>query len=150
MLSMNYIGDSTIYPVEFSTISDRVVELKGDFPVKNTGFILSRINCKDNWNYSAYTTVYREIDGGVQFSNDGSIYTPPEPMPEPDFSDLEKYQPTPEELAEMEQRRKEAAAAPTNAELSEAVMEIAENISDLQDAVAELGVQVTVAKGGGI
>lgn len=135
MLNMNYIGDSTVYPVEFSTISDNVAQLKGDFPVRNTGFILSRINCKDNWDYSAYTTVYQEIDGGVQFSNDGSIYTPLEP----DFSNLEQYQPAPEELAEMEQKRKEAAAIPTNAELSEAVMELAENISDIEDAIAEIG-----------
>lgn len=110
---MNYIGDSTIYPIEFSTISDSVVELKGDFPVLTDGFLLSRPNYKDNWDYSAYTTVYREIDGGVQFSNDGSIYMPPEPMPEPNFSDLEQYQPASEEL---EQRTKETAAVPTNAE----------------------------------
>lgn len=135
---MNYIGDSTIYPVEFNIISANVVELKGNFPVKNIGFVLSRTDHKDNWDYSTYTTVYQEISDGAQFSNDGSIYTPLEP----DFSDLEQYQPAPEELAEMEQKRKEAAAIPNNAELSVAVMEIAENISDIQDAVAELGVQV--------
>lgn len=141
---MNYIGDSTIYPVEFNIISANVVELKGNFPVKNIGFVLSRTAHQDNWDYSTYKTVYQETTDGAQFSNDGSIYTPLEP----DFSDLEQYQPTPEELAEMEQKRKEAAAIPNNAELSAAVMEIAENISDIQDAVAELGVQV--AKGGEI
>lgn len=96
MLNMNYIGDSTIYPVEFSTISDNVVHLKGDFPVLADGFYLSRPDCNDNWDYSTYTTVYREIDGGAQFSNDGSIYTPPEPAPEP-----EPYEPTLEEVKEQ-------------------------------------------------
>lgn len=78
---MNYIGDSTIYPIEFNIVSDNVVELKGDFPVKNTGFILSRINCKDNWDYSAYTTVYQKTNSGAQFSNDRSVYIEPEPSP---------------------------------------------------------------------
>lgn len=96
MLNMNYIGDSTIYPVEFSTISDNVVQLKGDFPVLTDGFTMSRPDHDDNWDYSEYTTVYREIDGGVQFSNDGSIYTPPEPAPEP-----EPYEPTLEEVKEQ-------------------------------------------------
>lgn len=112
MLNMNYIGDSIIYPIEFNIVSDNVVELKGDFPVLTDGFILSRPGYNDNWDYSTYTTVYQEINDGAQFSNDGSIYTPPEL----DFSDLEQYQPAPEELAEMEQRTKETAAVPTNAE----------------------------------
>lgn len=94
MLNMNYIGDGTIYPVEFSIVSDNVIDLKGDFPVLTEGFILSRPGHDDNWDYSAYTTVYRENDGGAQFSNDGSIYTPPEPE-EPDY---EPYEPTLEEI----------------------------------------------------
>lgn len=98
---MNYIGDSTIYPIEFSAISDNVVELKGDFPVLTEGFILSRPDYDDNWDYSAYTTVYYEIDGGAQFSNDGSIYTPPEPTPEPTPEPEEPYEPTLEEIKEQ-------------------------------------------------
>lgn len=136
---MNYIGDSTIYPVEFSTISNNVVQLKGDFPVLTDGFILSRSGHDDNWDYGTYTTIYREIDGGAQFSNDSSTYTQSEqafPVPEP-------YKPTPEELAEMEQKRKEAAAIPTNTELSAAVMELAENISDIEDAIAEIGSMIS-------
>lgn len=93
---MNYIGDNTVYPVEFSTISNNAVELKGDFPALTNGFTLSRPDHDDNWDYSAYTTVYQEIDGGAQFSNDGSIYTPPEPTPE-----LEPYEPTLEEIKEQ-------------------------------------------------
>lgn len=96
MLKMNYIGGSTVYPVEFSTISNNVVELKGDFPVLTTGFALSRPDHDDSWDYSAYTTIYREIDGGAQFSNDGSIYTPPEPTPE-----SQPHEPTLEEIKEQ-------------------------------------------------
>lgn len=140
---MNYIGDSTIYPIEFNAISNNVVELKGDFPVLTDGFTLSRPNHDDNWDYGAYTTVYREIDGGAQFSNDGSIYTSPKSPPIPDIPDMVPYEPTEEELKEMEQRRLEAQATPTNAELSVAVMELAESISDIEDAIAELGSMIS-------
>lgn len=137
MLNMKYVGSDEIYPVEFSTVSTNVVQLKGDFPVLTDGFALSRPDHDDNWDYSAYTTVYCEIDGGAQFSNDGSIYVPP------DIPNIEPYEPTFEELAEMEQKRKEAAAIPTNTELSVAVMELAENISDIEDAIAEIGSMIS-------
>lgn len=101
MLNMKYIGDKVIYPVEFDTISNNVVELRGDFPIFTDGFTLSRPDHDDNWDYSAYTTVYYEIDGGAQFSNDGSIYTPPEPAPEPEEPDYEPYEPTLEEIKEQ-------------------------------------------------
>ena len=93
MLKMKYIesdSDET-YLVEFRK-KRNVVELKGDFPIKTTGFALSREGKEDNWDYSAYTTVYREIEGGVQFSNDGSVYAEPEP--------IEPYIPTLEEIQE--------------------------------------------------
>lgn len=83
MLNMTYIGNDTTYPINFNLISDNIVELKGDFPIRTDGFTLSRPEHDDNWDYSAYTTVYREIDGGAQFSNDGSVYT------EVEFDELE-------------------------------------------------------------
>ena len=101
MLNMKYIGDKVIYPVEFDTISENVVELKGDFPIFTDGFTLSRPDYDDNWDYSTYTTVYRELNDSVQFSNDGSIYTPPEPTPEPEEPDYEPYEPTLEEIKEQ-------------------------------------------------
>lgn len=125
MLNMNYIGDSTIYPIEFNAISNNIVELKGDFPVLTDGFTLSRPDYDDNWDYSTYTTVYYEIDGGAQFSNDGSIYTPPEPTPEPEGPDLEPYEPTLEEI-------KEQKITEMNAE---------------QQKIIQHGVEVTLADG---
>lgn len=96
MLNVKYTGDSTVYPIEFNTISDNVVQLKGNFPVLTDGFTLSRPDHDDNWDYSAYTTVYYKIDGGAQFSNDSSIYTPPKP--EPTLEPVEPYEPTLEEI----------------------------------------------------
>ena len=77
------------YSVDFHKISDNVVELVGNFPIQTDGFVLSRENMNDDWDYSGFTTIYREIDGGCQFSNDGSIYI--EPIP---------YEPTLEEVKE--------------------------------------------------
>lgn len=138
MLNMKYTKDNTVYPVEFSIISNNVVELKGDFPVQSDGFMLSRPDREDNWDYSDFVTVYRNVDSGIQFSNDYSIYTPkllPEQATPVDFS----YKPTPEELEEQERKRKEIGAIPTNAELSNALMELAQNINDIENAIVEIG-----------
>ena len=97
-MQLQYQKDNSIYEIKFKKISKNIVEIKGDFPVKEDGFTLSRLNMNDNWDYSLYTTVYREVEGGVQFSNDGSVYVEHE-IPEPP-------EPTPEELAEIEERER--------------------------------------------
>ena len=102
MLIMKYEGLKTEYTVAFSRISDHVIQLLGDFQAKAKGFILSREGKEDNWDYSGFNTIYREIDGGVQFSDDGSVYVaPPEPEPEPD---PEPYVPTLEEVKEYKKQ----------------------------------------------
>lgn len=79
MLNMSYKGDNTVYPINFMLVSDAIVELKGDFPARTDGFTLSRPGHDDDkWDYSGYTTVFRETEDGVQFSCDGSVYIPPE------------------------------------------------------------------------
>lgn len=66
------------YTAEFSTVSENVVQLKGDIPQDTSGFFLSRIDKTDRWDYSDYKTIYRVPENGViQFSNDGSVYIPP-------------------------------------------------------------------------
>lgn len=95
MLNFNYIGSEDIYNVEFSRISGNVVQLLGDLPFSDTGFTLSREGKNDNWAYPEYTTLYRQVEGGLQFSDNGSIYvepTLPDPVPE------EPYIPTLEEV----------------------------------------------------
>lgn len=100
MLKLKYIGDEESYDVEFRTVANNIVELVGNFPIKDTGFTLSRAEHEDNWDYKGYTTVYREIEGGVQFSNDGSVYVEPEQPSEPDTPDYEPYVPTLDEVKE--------------------------------------------------
>ena len=97
MLIMKYLGLKTEYEVNFGRISENIVQLLGNFPAKEKGFTLSRKEKEDAWDYSNYSTVYREIDGGVQFSNDGSVYVaPPEPEPEPEPQPEPQPTPKPE------------------------------------------------------
>lgn len=96
MLNLKYINSKITYPVKFSRVSVNVVQVLGDLPFEDKGFTLSREGKKDSWNYTDYTTLYKEVEGGLQFSNNGSVYvTPPEPEPIPD---PEPYVPTLEEV----------------------------------------------------
>ena len=86
MLNLNYIGDQKNYSVSFRNINKNVVEVVGDLPPKETGFILTRIGNPYAFkgDYSEFKTIYKEIEGGFQFSNDGSIYI--EPLPKVTFN----------------------------------------------------------------
>lgn len=102
MLIMKYLGLKTEYEVNFSRVSENIVQLIGDMPEKEKGFTLSRKEKEDAWDYSDFTTVYRKIENGIQFSNDGSVYVaPPEPEPEPE---PEPYVPTLEEVKEYKKQ----------------------------------------------
>ena len=99
MVILKYVGSKSSYEVDFKRISPHVVQIIGDIPLKTKGFTLSRDELDDGWNYKGFKTVYREIEGGVQFSDDGSVYVaPPEPEPEPE---PEPYVPTLEEVKAM-------------------------------------------------
>lgn len=107
MLEMKYIGHEPKYKVGFNKILPHVIQILGDFPIREEGFTLSREGKEDNWDYSSYTTVYREVEGGVQFSDDGSVYiVPPEPEPVPE---PEPYVPTLDEVKEMKKQEIYAA-----------------------------------------
>ena len=86
---LKYLKEENKYEIEFKKISKNIVEIVGDFPPQQSGFTLSRIDQNDNWDYSSYTTIYRELDNGVQFSNDGSVYVEPV-IPEPPEPTLEE------------------------------------------------------------
>ncbi len=78
MLNFQYIGNAENYSVSFNNIDKNVVEVIGDIPKMETGFILTRIGNPSAFkgDYSDFKTVYREIEGGFQFSNDGSVFVP--------------------------------------------------------------------------
>ena len=94
MLNLKYIGSEEMYHVSFKSNGNNVVTITGDFPIKKTGFNLYLPGKKDILgDYSSFVTLYREIDGGAMFSNDGSVYVEPEVV--------EPLPPTEEELAAM-------------------------------------------------
>lgn len=101
MLELKYLNSTTSYEVDFFCVSENIIELHGNFPVENLGFTLSRPNQNDNWDYSDFTTVYRTLDNGAQFSNDESVYTESDVTPEIPNISFEPYDPTPEELESM-------------------------------------------------
>lgn len=82
-------------------INDNIIEVVG-LPLTSNGFTMYLDNDMAVGDYKAYTTLYRTIGEQVyQYSNNGSIYVEPEPIPEP-----EPYIPTEEELAEIEKQNK--------------------------------------------
>ncbi|MCM1236872.1 MAG: acyl carrier protein [Ruminococcus flavefaciens] len=102
MLKLQYVGEDITHIVEFHRINKHVVQIRGDLPIKTSGFICSKLAADNGWDYTDFTTIYRLIDGGAQFSNNGSTYTAPpvpEPLPEP-----EPYVPTLEEVKETKRQ----------------------------------------------
>ena len=82
MLILKYKKLKTPYEVEFSRISGNVVQVLGEVPEKLAGFELYRPDgITLLGDYAAYKTVYRTVDGGLQFSDNGSVY-PEIPQPE--------------------------------------------------------------------
>ena len=80
MLNLNYVKDEKKYEVSFDRISKKIVKIMGDFPIKELGFVLTRDGSNTIiGDYSEYKTVYKEIEDGVLFSNDGSVYVEPTP-----------------------------------------------------------------------
>lgn len=99
MLHLVYVGEKDKkYAVDFEQLSEHVIQITGDFPVKGNGFTLTRFDCDDDWDYTEFRTIYKTVEGGARFSDDGSVYVaPPEPEPEPD---QEPYVPTLDEVKE--------------------------------------------------
>ena len=79
MLNLQYVNEKTYYQINFKYLSENIVQITGDFPIKTKGFSLSRIGSPEViiGNYSEYKTVYKEIENGAMFSNDGSVYVKP-------------------------------------------------------------------------
>lgn len=102
MIYLQYVGEDKKHVVEFQKINKHIVQIKGSIPVKINGFTCTRTEVDDDaWDYTQFTTVYREIEGGVQYSDDGSVYVPPI-ITQPEES--EPYVPTLEEEKEIKKQ----------------------------------------------
>lgn len=120
MLLLKYLDKQDkqeTYQISFKTIAKNIVQIAGDFPVKTSGFTLAREGKEEVLgDYSDYTTVYREIEGGVQFSNDGSTWAEPEP-PEPYIPTLDEVKEA--KVAEMNAVQQSIIAAGVTVKLSD-------------------------------
>lgn len=76
MTSIQFIGDDTKYPVEsVINTSAHIKTIIGDFPPMTSGFnILMDKGLWKKRSYPDYTTVYRILPDGVQYSDNGTIY----------------------------------------------------------------------------
>lgn len=81
MLNLQYAGETKKYEISFTYIDDNIVQIVGSFPAKTKGFNLTRINQPSVFigDYTAYKTIYKPVEGGFQFSNNGTTY--PETSP---------------------------------------------------------------------
>ena len=90
MIKVLFNGSKKEYEVAFHKNSDHVCTLTGNkIPQSKKGFLTFRMSGEQLGDWSDYTTVYRILEDGVQFSNDGSVWTEPEPveLPDPEIVD---------------------------------------------------------------
>ena len=142
MLHLTYEGEKKKYKVEFKKISEHVIQITGEFPVKNKGFRLSRIDHNDDWDYTDYNEVYKNIEGCVQFSNNGSVYIPPNPIPEPEPT-LEEVKGT--KIAELNAAQQEVIQNGINVTLSGGSVE--HFTLTANDQISLMGLQTMIASG---
>ena len=111
---LKYVNEKNSYEVSFKKVNEHIVQITSadEFPVKTKGFTCFRDGVEDDeWDYKRFKTVYRRIEGGAQFSDDGSVYVEPlkpEPIPEP-----EPYVPALEEVMAMKLQEIGAACEQT-------------------------------------
>lgn len=75
-MKIQYIKTKGIYEISsIEQINDNVVQVNGDIPIQEYGFMLSEDGETWDGDYSKYRTIYRTIEGGAQFSNNGNVYT---------------------------------------------------------------------------
>lgn len=75
-MKLVYTGTTTEYKVKIAAIKSNVLQVLGNLPMKEKGFKL--IDDEGNeYDYSAYKTLYRAVQGGYQYSNDGETWDEP-------------------------------------------------------------------------
>lgn len=102
MILLRYKNEETLYNVGFDVWDTHHVHLTGNFPVKTKGFDL--FNSKNIFlgEYYEYVTVYKSLETGVIFSNDGSVYVEPEPPAPPTLEEVQEMKVQEMNLAQQE------------------------------------------------
>lgn len=101
MIKIKFLDQDTLYPVSFTQDSAHVCTTIGEgIPQDTCGFQTFRMNGQPLGDRSDFTTIYRILDNGIQWSNDGSVWVDP-PQPEP-VPDPEPVAPQPTQLDRVE------------------------------------------------
>lgn len=77
MIKIKYLNSQNFIEVEFEVISDHVCYIIGNNKPNSSGFLAYDEDGTLLGDWSDYRTVYRVLDDGIQYSNDGSIYVEP-------------------------------------------------------------------------
>lgn len=81
MIWVKFNDSKKRYAVEGHRTSNNIVTLIGDIPHNESGFQTYTYATKMHiGDFSEYKTIYKTLDNGVQFSNDGSKWIEPEPI----------------------------------------------------------------------
>ena len=101
MIKIKFLDRDVFYPVSFTQDSAHVCTTIGEgIPQDTCGFQTFRMNGQPLGDRSDFTTIYRILDNGIQWSNDGSVWVDP-PQPEP-MPDPEPVAPQPTQLDRVE------------------------------------------------
>ena len=101
MIKIKFLDQDALYPVSFTQDSAHVCTTIGEgIPQDTCGFLTFRMNGQPLGDRSDFTTIYRILDNGIQWSNDGSVWVePPVPVLVPD---PEPVAPQPTQLDRVE------------------------------------------------
>lgn len=85
MILIKFTNSPTKLPATFSRTSEHVITLSG-ITVPNTSGLTTwrRDGVTQLGDFGGYTTLYRQLDDGIQLSDDGSVWVEPEALPEPE------------------------------------------------------------------
>ena len=92
MIKIAINGETGMREVSFSRENKHVITLIGDVPEAIDGFCTYRQNGQPLGDFTGYNTVYRKVDGGVQLSDDGSVWSEPERIEAPEQNEPTKEQ----------------------------------------------------------
>lgn len=120
-MNILYLNKEEIVIGNVSVISDNLVKITGKNIVENTsGFHLVNNNGKVFGKYEDFTTVYKQLENGFIYSNDGSVYVEPTPEPEEalTFEELIEYK-----VSEMNNAQQQVIVAGVNVTLTDGSVE---------------------------
>lgn len=103
MILIQFTNDSRKFQVEYSNISEHVCQCLGSIPLNRSGFLtFSARTGEQLGDRSDFTIIYRTLENGYQYSNDGSVWEEPvaqadegQTIEEPVITDADEPTPSP-------------------------------------------------------